>query len=462
MNFFQATSAMHSPPVVPPDSEDLELMSDRTPSDSIPVYAKDYAQYMPYWMNTGSQTFGGYIGQETALNYSAFWAGVTLYGAAMSVPPMKIMKKYPDGHKEWADQHPTNWMTCKAINDWMTPAIWQNVSMTHLLMSGNTVDVISRNNRGQAVALEKILPINTRFAINNATRLPVYGLRHAPVTDSAQMYYQNGFPDSQWEWHPHEDILHIKAESMDGRIGRSVMQQARNSIGLGITMDRFQHRMFTKGRPVGFISKPGRLTDKDRELIRDEWRELQEGVDNAFNIGILHGGMDWKQVGWTAQDTDLLLNKAFGVREMARWLRLPPFMLGDMSETAKASIEDLMMLFIEMSLQPWIQNWEQEMNLKLFTPREQFIYEVVLDMDAFLRGNLEARKKAEEMDIRNGVQTLDEVRAKYNLAPYPDGMGAQPLIIASQLDYLKNVFMGKSMLQGGGKGSDPAKTKESA
>ena len=109
-----------------------------------------------------------------------------------------------------------------------------------------------------------------------------------------------------------------------------------------------------------------------------------------------------------------------------------------------------MLYFIQFTLMPWTTRWCEEMNLRLFTPKEQFTYTVEFDFDEFLKGDSATRKKNEEMDIRNGVRSIDEVRRQYRLAPWPNEWGNQPLIIASQLDYLRNVFMGTSKLQGGG------------
>lgn len=427
--------------------------------------ADSSTEYTPnHFTPEATQFWAGsnYVGQEAAMTYAAWWAGLTTLCEMLSVFPLKVMRQEDSGTMVWADQHPTNWVTHKAVNSWMTPSNWKSVVMCHLIMGGNSVNVVSRNYRGQCTGLEAILPVNTRFAVNGSTRLPLYMIRYMPLSDGGNMYYENGFPSTQWETLSHEEVLHIRPFGTDGRIGRSVLSQARNDVGLGLTMERYTNRTFERGRVPGFISKQGRLTDKDRQIIRQQWEEMHEGVNNAYKVGILHGGMDLKQVGYTNDDAQLLQNRGFGVNGVSRWLHLHPHMLGDFSDGKDMSTEQLMLYLIEVSLLPWITRIEDEMNIRLFTPREQHKYSVRFDLDALLRGDSLSRKKINEMEIRNGERTLDEIRAASYLAPYPDGIGADPLIIASQLDYLKNVKEGRSKLQGGGKSEVSGSAPKSA
>lgn len=169
--------------------------------------ADSSTEYTPnHFTPEATQFWAGsnYVGQEAAMTYAAWWAGLTTLCEMLSVFPLKVMRQEDSGTMVWADQHPTNWVTHKAVNSWMTPSNWKSVVMCHLIMGGNSVNVVSRNYRGQCTGLEAILPVNTRFAVNGSTRLPLYMIRYMPLSDGGNMYYENGFPSTQWETLSHE------------------------------------------------------------------------------------------------------------------------------------------------------------------------------------------------------------------------------------------------------------------
>ena len=389
------------------------------------------------------------VSQRSALSQSAFFGGVVLISEAMASIPAKVYKKTKAGKWEWQDQHPTNYAFETAVNNWMTPSVWKSVNMMHLLMAGNGVSVITRNGRGQGCALKSYLPINTRFYIEKDSS-PRYSLRDAPYSESDDLLIdQTGAPYGSFEFFDYDEVLHHKAFGLNGYTGLSVLKLARSTLSLNQTVEAFGHKFFNKGRPAGFLTKDGNLTKNKKELLKEEWDELQQGVHNAFNVGILSGGLKWQPIGYTNDDAQFLQTRDFQVLEIARWLRIPPHMLAQLDKATNSNIEQLMLEFIMFTLMPWLVRSEEEINLKMFTPKERAMgFEIFYDTDAFLRGDSKTRATVEEMDIRNGVRTIDEIRETKHLSPYEDEIGSKPMIIASQLDTLENVINGTSKLQG--------------
>lgn len=390
----------------------------------------------------------GTITERKALTLSAFWSGITLICQAMAVLPVHVYKPTKSGSWEHQDQHPVNWCFNQTPNGWMTPSTSKSQIQSHLLFSGNSVNTIVRNQRGQGIGYKNYLPVNTKFYINEDDT-PSYGLRDYPLADSENIIYSRGSRSPSYLEFNADEVLHFKAFSINGYTGLSVLQQARNSLGLGLTVEQFGQKFFTKGRPAGFLTKDSRLSDTAKEKMKEEWRMFQEGIRNAFNIGILSGGWKWESMGYTNDDAQFLQTREFQVLEIARWLHIPPHMLGELSKATNSNIESLMLEFILYTMMPWTVSWEEEINLKMFTPKEQAMgFKAVLDVNAWLRGDAKTKSDIDEKNIRNGVQTLDEIRNRDYLPEYPDELGKGPLIIASQLDTLKNVINGTSKLHG--------------
>jgi HK97 family phage portal protein len=445
---------------VPTSLEAFEAsMSGRVPTTTFGPQAA--LAELDLW-GVNSDPNGVVVTDSTALTLMPFLAGVTLIAEAMAVMPINVWRKRKSGGRDKADQHPAQYCLQKTNNGWMTPSVFKSFSQGCLLMSGNSIGEIIRNGRGQAVEIHHWLPRNTQYGVDS-NGSPMYGIMGSayqsptlPIVEFKRDF--NALPKP--EWFPYSECIHLKGFSTDGFIGRSPLASARNAVALSLTIEQFGLRNYTKGRPVGFITKPEKMTKDQRDLLREEWREMYEGVQNALKIGVLSGGIDWKTMGFTNDDAQFLQTRQYQVLEIARMLRIPPHMLGDLSQATETNIEQLFLEFITVTLQPWMVRWQEELNLKLFTPMEQFTYEVEFDIEAFLRGDKLTQAKVDEAHLRNGQRTIDETRIRDGLNAYDDEIGSKPLVMASQLDTLENVIDGTSLLHS--TGSTPSTAKKVA
>jgi HK97 family phage portal protein len=402
-------------------------------------------------------TAGVAVSERTSLTLSAFFSGITLISDAMASMPINVYRPLKSGSLQKRDDHPVHWCFNRTPNGWITPSVSRAQIQAQQLLSGNSVSAITRNGRGQGVEYKTFHPVNTRFYVNTDGR-PSYGLRDYPLSGSEDLLYSKSPPSAAYEEYDADEVLHFKAFSVNGYTGLSVLKQARESLGLGLTIEQFGQKFFTKGRPAGFLTKEGKISQTASDTVKAEWKEFQEGVRNAFNIGILSGGWAWQGMGYTNDDAQFLQSRAFQVLEVARWLRIPPHMLAELGKATNSNIESLMLEFILYTLMPWMIKNEEEINLKMFTPSEQAMgFRAIYDVDAWLRGDSKTRATVNEMNIRNGVKTIKEIRDKELLPEYEDDLGKEPLIIASQLDTLANVMAGTSKLQGGQPSPSPAK-----
>lgn len=388
------------------------------------------------------------VSEKAALSIAAFFSGVTLICEAMGAMPINVYKPRKSGAWDLQRDHPVQFALNRTVNGWLTPSRFKSGMQAKLLLDGNAVGLVKRNGRGQGIAIEPVMPCNVEYFIN-ADNSPSYGIRDYPVVGSDHNITIRGNRSNKFVEYYNEEILHFTSFSLNGYTGLSTLKQARSGLDLSLTVEAFGKKFFTKGRPAGFLTKDGRLGDKQKEVLRAEWKELQEGVHNAFNIGFLSGGWDWKSMGYTNDDAQYLATREFQVLEVARFLRIPPHMLAELGKATNSNIEELMLEFIVYTLLPWIVRQEEELDLKMFTPREQSMgFRCIYDVDAWLRGDADTRAMSSEKNIRNGITTIQEERNKMFLPEYEDNIGGKPLVIASQLDTLERVMNGTSKLHG--------------
>jgi HK97 family phage portal protein len=130
-------------------------------------------------------------------------------------------------------------------------------------------------------------------------------------------------------------------------------------------------------------------------------------------------GHELKPVGFNPTEMQLLELQRFSIEQIARIYSLPPIFLQDLSKGTYSNTEQQDLHFVKHTLKRWIEQFEQELNLKLF-PRGSKLY-VEFNVDGLLRGDFKTRMEAHATTIQNGIRTPNEVRDIENMLPREGG-----------------------------------------
>lgn len=372
-----------------------------------------------------------FINEATALNFSAIYSAVTLIANAMSNMTVDIIKQDPSNPRGTikVKDHPAH----RLFNfspDGETPSLLaREAAQAHTLLTGNSYFEVVRNGRGQATELHLLHPSRVTCG------------RHV---DDGKKFYKvtsiHGVDDYR-----NDEILHVPALTWDGVCGLSPIKLARDTIALALSLQEYGNKFFDKGgRPLGFLTKPTIIPEPQRKQYRHEWKEMHEGKDNWFAVGILSGGLEWKNIGVTPDEAQFLTTRQFQIEEIARWYHIPPHMLAMMQKAGQSNSEQMFLEFAVFTLLPWVRRWEAEMNMKLFTRVEQNIYSVQFNMEGLLRGDPKTRAEICERMFKCGVLTMNEWRELDKRNAFTD-CGDKPFILASQLATAEQVEKGLNL-----------------
>ena len=166
------------------------------------------------------------------------------------------------------------------------------------------------------------------------------------------------------------------------------------------------------------ISVKGKLRTDQKQGIREDFENKFAGAMNAGRAIVVDDDLTVQTVGMSSGDAQFLESRQFSVVEIARWFRVPPTMVGDMTRVSYSSSESELQLFAMHSLVPWCSNFEAEMNKKLFPERTQFF--VKFDVNSIVRGDLQSRYTAYSQGLNAGFLTVADVREAESL-PFIDG-----------------------------------------
>jgi len=101
---------------------------------------------------------------------------------------------------------------------------------------------------------------------------------------------------------------------------------------------------------------------------------------------------------------------------------LPPHMLGDYSDTSFSTAEQQMQEFLQLTVIPIVQQWEDELNRKLLSDTDYKAgYRFRFDTDSLIRADMVAMANKYQMAIRGGWMRINEVREREGLPPDPNG-----------------------------------------
>ena len=100
--------------------------------------------------------------------------------------------------------------------------------------------------------------------------------------------------------------------------------------------------------------------------------------------------------------------------------QLPPVFIQDLSHGTMANTEQQDLQVGKHTLQRWINQFEQELNAKLFGRSNNRTY-VKLNVDGLLRGDFKTRMDGYAKAIQNGVMMPNEARSREELGSAEGG-----------------------------------------
>ena len=269
------------------------------------------------------------VSPATALNATAFLAGVTMLCEDFAKLTPTLYRKDKDGARLPATDHEL-FALLYTPNDWQNYFEFAEMMQFWLVVRGNAYAVKKRNARGAVIAL---IPVAADWVAlweapdgNLFYRVTPLGL-HMMAELSGQPFLI-----------PAEDVFHVRGFSMNGLLGVSRIVLAKEAIGLAIAIERQQAQWMGQGASVyGVLTTDQKLTADAAARMSQDWKDRKSGLQNAGKVLVLEQGLKWQATAMTAADAELIASRGFQVAEIARLLRVPAHMIGDLTRCMPAS-----------------------------------------------------------------------------------------------------------------------------
>lgn len=359
------------------------------------------------YFDGGGSLAGVSVTEHTALRNSAVWAAVGLISDDVSSLPLMLYKRTDNGGKLKFDTHPLYRLIHDEPNPEMSSMVFRRTMQAHVLIWGNGYAEIERDGAGRPVYLWPLEPERVRHDRDRAGNV-IYRVMSASGGEAII---------------PAADMLHLVGRSHDGSVGSSLVQHARESIGLALAAEQFGATFFGNGATFGgVISFAG---PKPPEMSENGYREALEarhqGVKRAHKLLALYNGAKFESVGVEPNSAQFLETRQFQILEVCRWFKLPPHKLAHLSDATYSNVEQQNVDYFVSAIRPWLVLWEQELTRKLVRPLERSIQQIEHSVEGFLRGDSAARAAFYRALFDLGAITVNEIRAYENMNPLPGG-----------------------------------------
>ena len=277
---------------------------------------------------------------------------------------------------------------------------------------------VFRNTEGNAYALRVLDKLGTciRLDILNPTMVQP---KRDPTDGS--IWYSIMLDDKQWHLVPGFMVINLRHMSANGVKGIRPIDVLRRSLDYDTQVKELALDQLDGVNHGIMLTVPNTGLDQQyKQDLVDRFLETYE--KSGRSVVVLEGGLTATNFNTAAVDAQLLDVERITRNRVATVYNLPPHLLGDYSDTSFSTAEQQMQEFLQLTIVPIVQQWEDEFNRKMMTPQDYAAgYRFRFDTSALTRADAKTTAETNQMAIRGGWRTPNEVRAKDGLPPDKHG-----------------------------------------
>ena len=363
------------------------------------------------------------VNESSSIGYAPVWYAVNKISGHVGQLPLTVYRRLDRG-AEKATNHPAYRLLRSRPNQYQTAIQFKESLMAHALLWGNGRAAIVRGDAGQPVELLPMMPDRTMtcmvegekwhlLTINRDDRLAELG----GTKDGSLQGTTYKIPD--------HDVIHIPGLGFDGVAGVSLVQVAKNVLGLGLASEKAASKDFANGSKPSILLKAPHGTfrsEEDATEFMSGFTRFHTGLDNRGRVGLLREGIDATTLNVSAEDSQWIDQRKFQRQDTALLFLLEQI-LGDDSSVSYNSLEQKNLAYLSNCLMRWLVKWEQECDHKLLSQRQKRAdsHFFKFNTAALLRSDYKSTIEALGVAISHRIISPNEGREKLDMNPYEGG-----------------------------------------
>jgi HK97 family phage portal protein len=371
------------------------------PAGTVPVSSSNFLEIIT-GMTNGRSAAGVPVTIDSALGVPSVWSAVNFLSGTLAGLPLHVYRKTATGREKVTTGVAP--ILHDAVSDEMTSFEWRKGLFDAVFTHGRHVSFIERNAQNKVMNLWPLDPAGVTVRKDGWIKTYIY---------------KEGGKNHKYAANEVIDIpFMLKA---DGVSHRGPIISNRDAIGLAIAATEFGSKFFQNGGVPPFAVTGNFQTGKSMSRAADDLADAtRKAAKEQRQALVLPAGLEIKPLGVDAEKSQLVELKRFCIEEIARIYSLPPVFLQDLTHGTFSNTEQQDLMLVKHTLKRWVEQVEQELNLKIFGRSNNRQY-AEFSVDGLLRGDFKTRMDGYAIGIQNGFITPNEVRASENRPADPNG-----------------------------------------
>lgn len=367
----------------------------------------------------GPTASGVRMSPAIAEGLSGYFACRQVISETVGQLPFKIYRKLPRG-KEPDERHPLYYILHDQANPEMSAYELKELLTRNVADRGNGYAEIQWSaTTGKPVALWPLAAERMSLDRDGMNRRR-YRYRSASGA---------GF---EWIFNPQRPpIFHIRANTLDGLVGRGIPGILSECFGLAKAAEEFGARFFSNNAMPGMVATyKGKLKPDQKQNLRESFQRMNGGLTNAHRLMILENDIQVEKMSFNPAESQFNELRGMQIEEIARSLRVPLFMIQHMTKSTSwgSGLEQAMRGFVNTTLMPWLTIWQQAVGMYLLTRKSFETHTALFVVEALQRADFLAHQQGLEIQFRNGAVTRNEWRGLVDRPAQSDEFADEPMV----------------------------------
>jgi len=304
--------------------------------------------------NGGRTDSGIRVSELTALQIATVYSSVDLISGAMAATDLNVYEQLDPVGKRLAFEQDLHFILHDEPNEEMTSFTFIKTFMAHALLWSNAYAEIERDKANRVLGLWPRSPIGTK-----PRRVMERILVQDEWVEPGRIIFETTDGQVGEENQPRSprlvlsaNMLHVPGLSLDGRLGKPVIELTRQVMGLALATEKFGGKYFANGiRPSGVVEIPHTMDPKALENFRRSIQEAQGG-ENMLRPMVIEGGMKWIPYDVKPNEAQFIELRKHQREEIGSIFHVPIRMLGESGRVNRSSAEQEAIELVQYTLMP--------------------------------------------------------------------------------------------------------------
>lgn len=201
------------------------------------------------------------------------------------------------------------------------------------------------------------------------------------------------------------EFIKLTRNTKDGITGTSIIQENQKILSVAYNTLVFEDMLVKGGgNKKGFLKSENKLEQTALDALKDAWNKLYK--NNTENVVILNKGVEFTEASSTSVEMQLNENKRSNSNEICNLVNVPSSFI----DNSRSITQEDVMAFVKNCIMPILTAMARAFNKELLLESEKRNMFFAPDTKELMKGDILKRFQAHEIAIRNGIETVDEVR----------------------------------------------------